>query len=137
VLDPVSGMLLPHVRCFHIDQRSSELLAGVGLDLPADGLRDQFVIPADLGVPQPHPARLRFIFLLESERRQTPCIVPETQAQAVSVVLMQTGRGRFSDIEGVRAIARLTGAARCFRLWSGELRETASAILAIVRGGFQ
>jgi hypothetical protein len=82
---------------------------------------------------EPPPARPRFVFLLEPERRQAPSIVPETQAQAASALLMQTGRGRFSDLEGVRAIARLTGAARCFRLWSGDLASTTGAVLELVR----
>jgi hypothetical protein len=131
VLNPVDGLLQPHVRCFHIDARSAELLAGLGLELPADALRDQFVTLRDLGMPEPAPARPRFIFLLEPERRPVPLIVPETQAQAASALLMQTGRGRFSDLDGVRAIARLTGAARCFRLWSGDPASTASAVLEL------
>jgi hypothetical protein len=134
VLNPLDGLLQPHVRCFHIDARSAELLAGLGLELPADALRDQFVTPFDLGMPEPPPARPRFVFLLEPERRQAPSIVPETQAQAASALLLQTGRGRFSDLESVRAIARLTGAARCFRLWSGDLAATTDAVLELTLG---
>jgi len=135
VLNPVDGLLQPHVRCFHIDARSAELLAGLGLELPADALRDQFVTPLDLGMSEMPPARPRFIFVLEPERRQAPLIVPETQAQAASALLMQTGRGRFSDLEGVRTIARLTGAASCFRLWSGDLASTAQAVLELCATG--
>jgi hypothetical protein len=133
MLDPVSGAFLPYPRCFHIDARSAQLLAGVGLRLPADLLRTQFVTPADLGMAAAAPARVRFVFLLEPERLTSPRIVPETQAQAVSKLLMQTGRGRFTDLEAVRAIARLTGAARSFRLWSGELGATVEAVLQVVR----
>jgi hypothetical protein len=131
VLNPVDGLLQPYVRCFHIDALSAELLAGLGLELPADALRDQFVTPFDLGVAELPPSRPRFVFLLEPERRQAPLIVPETQAQAASALLMQTGRGRFSDLEGLRAIARLAGAARCFRLWSGDLASTTGAVLEL------
>ena len=135
LLNPLDGLLQPHARCFHIDARSAEMLAGLGLELPADALRDQFVTPLDLGMPEPPPARPRFVFLLEPERRQAPSIVPETQAEAASALLMQTARGRFSDIEALRAIVRLTGAARCFRVWSGDLASTTGAILHLVRQG--
>jgi hypothetical protein len=128
MLDPSSGQLQPHPRCFHIDDRSAGLLAELGVSLPPEALRDQFVIPADLGVEQLLPARLRFVFLLESERLEEPKIVPETQANAVATLLMQTGKGQFSGLEGVQAMTLLVGSASCFRLWSGDLQDTVNAV---------
>lgn len=128
VYDPAGDTYVPHPRCFHIDARSAELLAGIGLALPAEGMRDQFVTPGDLGLASPPAARVRYVFLLEPERLAAPRIEPETQAQAAARLLMQTGRGQFTGMDGVRAIARLTGGARCFRLWSGELGATVEAV---------
>jgi hypothetical protein len=109
------------------------MLAGLGLRLPPDALADQFVTPAHIGVAQLRLTRPRFVFLLEPERLAAPRLQPETQAQAASVLLMQTGRGRFSDLEGVRTMAALVGATRCYRCWSGELGATAEAVLDLVR----
>lgn len=132
MLDPSSGHLQPHPRCFHIDERSAALLADLGVSLPPEALRDQFVIPADLGAEQLLPARLRFVFLLEPERLPEPKIIPETQANAVATLLMQTGKGQFSGLEGVQAMTLLVGSASCFRLWSGELQETVNAVCNLV-----
>lgn len=131
MLDPVSGVCVPHPRCFHIDERSAGMLAELGLGLPADGLRDQFVTPGDLGLPSPPAARIRFVFLLEPERLAAPRIVPETQAQAASRLLLQTGRGHFRDMDGVRAMSRFVGEAQCYRLWSGALGETVREVAHI------
>lgn len=132
VYDPAADLYVPHPRCFHIDARSAELLAGIGLELPAEGMRDEFVTPGDLGLAKPPPARVRFVFLLEPERLAAPRIEPETQAQAASRLLMQTGRGAFTDMDGVRAIARLTGGAKCYRVWSGELGATVTALTNVL-----
>ncbi|MBN8732624.1 MAG: hypothetical protein J0L64_18925 [Acidobacteria bacterium] len=132
VLDPASGSLRPHPRCFHIDEHSARLLAGLGLRLPEDLMDDQFVTPRRLGLTAPRPARLRFVFFLEPERLPAPRILSQSQAQAASQLLLQTGRGQFADGEGVRAIAALTAGARCFQLWSGELAATADAVLRLV-----
>lgn len=132
VYDPGADLYIPHPRCFHIDERSAELLAGIGLVLPVEGMRDDFLTPGDLGLAIPPPARVRFVFLLEPERLAAPRVEPETQAQAASRLLLQTGRGAFTDMEGVRAIARLTGGARCYRVWSGELGATVEAITKVL-----
>jgi hypothetical protein len=135
VLDPSSNLLEPVPRCFHLDERSVALLDRMGLALPEEAVREQFVTPQLLGVVRPPPACIRFAFLLESERATAPKLVPQTQAQMASALLKQTGRGHFTDIEGVRAMARLAGRCRCYRAWSGDLGATADAVLRIVRGG--
>jgi hypothetical protein len=135
VLDPSSNLLEPVPRCFHLDEQSVALLDRMGLALPEEAVREQFVTPQLLGVARPRPACIRFAFLLESERAATPTLVPQTQAELASALLKQTGRGHFTDIEGVRAIARLTGRCRGYRAWSADLGATADAVLRIARGG--
>ncbi|MEQ1898447.1 MAG: hypothetical protein ABL971_13775 [Vicinamibacterales bacterium] len=130
LLDPSTGLIEPHPRCFHIDPPTDRLVEELGLHLPADALRDRFVTPWDLGVASLPPARVRAVFLLESERVAAPRIVPESQAEAASALLLQVGRGRFSDVEAVRHVAAMTGSARCFRVWSGELGASVDAVLA-------
>jgi hypothetical protein len=134
VLDSSSNLIEPIPRCFHIDEKSASLLAAIGLPLPADALRDQFVTPGHLGVAELPPAHIRFAFMLEPERRSVPELVPQTQAQMASALLKQTGRGFFSNIEGVHAMARLVGDCRCYRLWSGELEATVEAVMRVVSG---
>ena len=131
VLDPATGLVEPVPRCFHLDEQSVALLAGMGLSLPEDALRDQFVTPGLLGVFQPPPARVRFAFFLEAERVAAPRLVSETQAEMVSALLKQTGRGRFTDLEGIHAMAGLIGRCRCYRVWAGELGATAEAVLRV------
>ena len=132
-LDPVTNTVLPVPRCFHIDERSATLLAQAGVRLPADALEDAFVTPAHLGVVQPPPARIRFVFLLERERLAAPRIVPDTQAHMIATLLMQTGRGHFSDQEALEALSRLTSDCQCFRLWSASLMTTTDEIVQLVR----
>jgi hypothetical protein len=132
-LDPVTNTVLPVPRCFHIDERSAALLAQAGVTLPADALEDEFVTPAHLGVVQPPPARIRFVFLLERERLATPRIVPDTQAHTIATLLMQTGRGHFTDRQALDALSRLTGDCRCFRLWSASLQTTTDEVVQLVR----
>lgn len=133
VLDPVTNTVRPVPRCFHIDTRSVALLAEAGVTLPADALRDAFVTPAHLGVVNPTPARIRFVFTLEPERLAAPRIVPETHARTIATLLMQTGRGNFSDRQAVDALRHMTSHCRCFRLWSASLRTTADEMVQVVR----
>jgi len=132
LLDKSTALLRPYPRCFHLDDRSLELLEATGLRLPADALRHQFVTPRDLGVTETPPVGVRFIFILEPQRLASPRIAPETQAQGVSFLLLQAGRVGSSDRDGVRLLARLAGSARCFRLWSGDLGATADALLRAI-----
>jgi hypothetical protein len=134
VLDPASNLVEPVPRCFHIDEQSVALLAAVGLSLPQEALQNQFVTPRHLGVVQPPPALIRFVFLLEAERISVPKLVPQTQAEMTSALLEQTGRGRFSHIEGVNAMVQMVGRCRCHRVWSGELGATVDAVLGVVKG---
>ncbi len=133
LLDPANCLLHPVPRCFHIEGRTAELVAALGLHLPEDALRDQFVTPHDLGATELPPVHARFVFLLEPERLDQPRIVVETQAQAASALLLQTSRARFPDLQAVRTVANLTAGARCFRLWSGDLGATADAVLNVLR----
>jgi hypothetical protein len=133
LFDKATGLLRPYPRCFHIDAQSAGLLAGLGLQLPAEALRDQFVTPRDLGVTDPPAVRVRFIFLLEPERLPSPRLESETQAAAASALLLQTSRAGSTDREAVRLMAEFAGSARCFRLWSGELGATADAVLRVIR----
>jgi hypothetical protein len=133
LLDPASNLIEPVPRCFHIDERSAGLLAGEGLSLPQEALQNQFVTPRHLGVVQPSPARIRFVFLLEAKRVSVPRVVPEAQAEMATALLEQTGRGRFSDIEGVHAIVRMIGHCYCYRVWSGELSATAATVIGVVQ----
>jgi len=133
LLDPSSALMRPFPRCFHLDSRSAELLEGVGLRLPAEVLRDQFVMPRHLGVTETPPVRVRFVFMLEPQRLALPRMEPETQAGCASFLLLQTGRAGFTDRDAVRSMAGLAGSARCFRLWSGDLGRTANVVLRTIQ----
>ena len=132
-LDPVTNTVLPVPRCFHIDTRSVALLAEAGVTLPADALGDGFVTPAHLGVVRPSPARIRFVFVLERERLAAPRIVPDTHARTIATLLMQTGRGHFSDRQAVDALRHMTSECKCFRLWSASLTTTTDEVAQLVR----
>lgn len=132
VLDPSSDSVESIPRPFHLDARSLELLGIEGLRFPESVFSHDFVTPADLGVPAPPPAKIRFAFILESERAANPNLVPRTQAQMAVELLMETGRGHHSDMDGVHAIARLVGRCRCYRVWSGDLAATADAVFGVL-----
>ena len=131
-LDPKTHFVEAIPRCFHVDDDSAALLRGEGLTLPEEGWRHRFVTPADLGVADPPPARIRFVFLLESERGEQPRITPQTQAEMTAALLMETGRGDFTDVEGVHALSALIGQANCYRVCSGSLADTADAIVRLI-----
>jgi hypothetical protein len=132
LLDPTTNLVEAIPRSFHVDDNSAALLQDEGLILPEEGWRYRFVTPADLGVVKPPPARIRFVFLLESKRGEHPHIEPQTQAEMTAALLMETGRGDFSDVEGVHALSSLVGQSDCYRVRSGPLGETADAIVRIV-----
>lgn len=132
VLDPKTNLVEAIPRCFHVDDDSLALLREEGMTLPEEGWRHRFVTPADLGVVGPPPASIRFVILLESERGEQPCIEPQTQAEMTAALLMETGRGDFTDVEGVHALSCLIGQADCYRVRSGSLADTADAIVRLV-----
>ena len=134
LLDPETHLIEALPRNFHLDEHSVSLLEDMGLTLPEEGRRYRFVTPADLGVVNPPPARIRFVFLLEPERDAQLSIRPQTQAEMAAALLMETGRGDFTDVEGVHALSGLIGQADSYRVRSGQLSETADAIVRIVSG---
>lgn len=134
LLDPETYLIEALPRPFHLDDTSVRLLEEMGLKLPEEGWNYRFVTPADLGVVNPPPARIRFVFLLEPERGDKPVLTPRTQAEMTAALLMETGRGDFSDVEGVRALSGLIGRAESYRVRSGQLAQTVDAIVRIVSG---
>ena len=52
-----------------------------------------------------------------------------------AALLMETGRGDFTDVEGVHALSALIGQSGCYRVRSGSLADTADAIVRLVGGG--
>ena len=134
LLDSETYLIDALPRPFHLDDTSVQLLEEMDLKLPEEGWKYRFVTPADLGVVNPPPARIRFVFLLEPERGDQPLVTPQTQAEMTAALLMETGRGDFTDVEGVRALSGLIGQAESYRVRSGQLAATADAIVRIVSG---
>ena len=134
LLDPETHLIEALPRNFHVDEHSRDLLEEIGLKLPEEGWKYRFVTPADLGVVNPPPARIRFVFLLEAERGDQPVLTRQTQAEMTAALLMETGRGDFTDVEGVRALSGLIGEAESYRVRSGELADTTDAIVKIAAG---
>ena len=132
VLDPSSGEVAAIPRPFHLDDRSHRLLRAEGLRFPEDIFSLDFMTPADFGVAAPPPARIRFVFMLEPERLESPRLMPRTQAEMTVDLLSETGRGYHSHLEGIQAVSRLVGNCRCYRVWSGELAATADALLGVL-----
>lgn len=135
ILDPHRGVLRPHPRCFHIDKTSASMLKELGLKLHGNEINDEFIIPQDLGLRQVRCARLRLVIVLEPERLRRPRLIHQTQAEATAAVLIHTGRGNFTDLEAVQAIASLASQVQFFRLWSGSLAATADAVLEVASTG--
>jgi hypothetical protein len=134
LLDPETHLVEALPRNFHLDEHSLSLLKEMGLKLPEEGWKYRFVTPADFGVVNPPPARIRFVFLLEPKRGDRPIVTAQTQAEMTAALLMETGRGDFTDVEGVHALSGLIGRAKSYRVRSGQLAATADAILEIVGG---
>lgn len=127
-----AGRLHAVPRCFHLDARSLELLAADGVELPAEPLAYDFITPRDLAGADLPPVRPRFAFLLEPERGPEPVLTPMPQAHLATALLIETGRGRATPLEGVTAIAGMAGGCRCYCLRSGPLSATADAVAEIL-----
>lgn len=134
LLTAENGWLCPVPRCFHLDRQSRALLREAGMRLPEDGA-GEFLTPADYGVTAVPAMPVRWIVLLSRGDSPQPAVVPLSQAEAAVAMLQQTDWGDRSASEMLAATSRLAGQAKCYRLTSGRLAETADSVIELIRAG--
>jgi hypothetical protein len=135
LLTAENGWLCPVPRCFHLDRQSRTLLREAGMRLPEDGAVREFLTPTDYGATAVPAMPVRWIFLLSRGDSPQPAVAPLSQAEAAVAMLQQTNWGDRSASEMLAAMIRMAGKAKCYRLTSGRLAETADSVIELIRDG--
>ncbi len=128
LVDPATLHLLPIPRCYHLDANSVAVLEGDGFRFPRAWEDVHFLVPADLGVRAVPVRTARYLILISGPRREKPRLEPISQAEMVAQVLAETGRAQLRDSDVIGVLARMAGAAACYKLFPGELSATADML---------
>jgi hypothetical protein len=132
LFDPRSGVLRPFPRCFHLDAHAWRLARETGLKLPAAALRHRFLTPVDVSVASPQPAPLRHVFLAGRGTQSSPHLTVLTQAEVAVGLLPQLSWSTHARTAAISALLSLTVESSGYRLISGDLAATASAVAGVL-----
>jgi hypothetical protein len=128
LVDPATLHLLPVPRCYHLDANSVAILEADKFRFPRAWQDFHFLVPADLGVRAVPERTARYLILLSGPRGEDPRLEPISQAEMVAQILAETGRAQLRDSDVIGVLARMAGAAGCYRLFPGQLSATADML---------
>jgi hypothetical protein len=132
LLAPKTGEVRPMPRCFHLDQRSRRLLRALGLRLPAQAARHQFLTPRDLDRSIAPLPPIRLIVLLSAGEGPQPQLIPLTQAETVVRLREEIRWGNYPTLYLLSALSRIAGGTTCYQLTRGELRSTTDLVASLL-----
>lgn len=130
LMEPETLLLHPFPRAFHLREGTLALLRERP-DAPVWDLGDMppgfFLPPRYASVPTP----VRFVLFPTLRLGQPPEIVPLAPAESAPMLLSQTLTLAGTPALALGTAARLTTAARCARLFTGDLTATADLVTAL------
>lgn len=128
LVDPATLHLLPVPRCYHLDANSVAMLEADRFRFPRTWEDFHFLVPADLGVRAVPERTARYLILMSGPRQESPRLEPISQAEMAAQILAETGRAQLRDSDVIGVLARMAGAAGCYRLFPGQLGPTADML---------
>jgi len=130
LLEPTTLNLQPLRRAFHVNDETWSLIEGLSGPLA----REQDLPSGHFMPPQwaESPVPVRWIVLLDRSSSSQPRLAPVSQAAAATAMLGQSMSVRRVARVALRATARLTEQARCYRLVTGDLATSINAIKELV-----
>lgn len=128
MLDPETGLVHGLPRCFHLDDRSIELLADQGLDVRAKESLKNFFTPADVGDAGMEARPVRALFMLRSADLAEPQVRRRPLAEAVALLDGQTGPRYRPSSQLFQDFSRMLAGADFFEVRRGPLGATADQI---------
>lgn len=134
-IDPLTGRVYPFPKQMSMDHSSLGFFPGLAERLEdghelAWGLRQRYVRPEDLGGSTGAAAPVGWVVLPTTERTGPARLTPIEGAEAVRAMASNCfNLYRYRD-RGVVLLARVTRAARCFRLEGGDPIERAEVLAA-------
>lgn len=134
LIEPESLLLHPFPRAFHLREGTRALLR----ERPDAPLGDFARLPPGFLLPPRYasaPAPVRFVVFPSLRLGQPPEFVPLTPAESATMLLSQTLTLTGTPVLALGTAARLTVAARCGRLFMGDLAATADLVAALTTEG--
>ncbi len=128
MLNPETGLVCGLPRCFHLDDRSIELLHDQGLDVAAKESLPGFLTPTDLGDAGMKPRPVKALILLRPSDQSEPTVTRRPLSEAVITLDEQTGPRYRPSTEFYRHFARMLGGAAFFEVRRGLLDATATLV---------